>query len=187
MYTNEKNFLIHPVIVSKEKLLQMKKLLIMIVFITGWFCAGAQLKPGDIAPDFSLPGKMDSVISLSSFRGKIVLIDFWASWCGPCRAANPGLVKLYDTFKSKGFEIFGVSIDNKKTAWLNAIAKDHINYTQVNDKAGWNSPVAEKYGVEAIPTSFLVDQAGKIVAIDAGGIELENNITELLNTSASVK
>lgn len=158
----------------------MKSTIIAIVFICGAFIAKAQLHAGDMAPEISLPNTKDSVINLSSFRGKVVLIDFWAGWCGPCRATNPGVVKLHNKYKAEGFEVFGVSIDNKKSGWLNAIAQDKIKYIQVNDKAGWNSIVPEKYGVNQIPTSFLLDKSGKIAAIDLEGRNLENKIIELL-------
>ena len=140
----------------------------------------AQPKLNEAAPDISLPGVKGDAVSLASLNGKVVLIDFWASWCGPCRASIPGVVKLYKKYKSRGFEVFGVSIDSKKEDWLNAISKDKITYTQVNDAAGWSSPVAEKYGVYAIPNTFLLDKTGKIVAMNLDGIELENKIKELL-------
>ena len=140
----------------------------------------AQVAIGEMAPEFSLRNTKDKLVVLSSFRGKTVLIDFWASWCGPCRVANPGIQKLYNKYKAMEFEVLGVSIDSEKTAWIKAIKQDRILYTQVNDTAGWFSPVAEKYGVNQIPTSFLLDKAGKIVAIDLAGPELDNKIKELL-------
>lgn len=158
----------------------MKNSVITIAFIFSGFIARAQMKIGDMSPDINLPNAKDSVVSLSSFHGKVVLLDFWASWCSPCRALNPGLGKLYSKYKQKGFEIFAISIDNKKSAWLKAILQDKIKYTQVNDKAGWNSLIAEKYHVEEMPSSFLLDKEGRIVAIDLEGIDLENKIKALL-------
>ena len=140
----------------------------------------AQLRPGTMAPEISLPDTKDSVVNLSSLKGKVVLVDFWASWCGPCRAANPSVVKLYNKYKGKGFEVFGVSIDSKKTAWVKAIKQDRIKYTQVNDVAGWYSKVAETWGVDAIPASFLLDKTGKIVAFDAEGKDLDKLVNDLL-------
>jgi len=159
----------------------MKNVLIALIFIYSVHSATAQVKMETMAPEITLPNVKDSIVNLSSFKGKIVLIDFWASWCAPCRAANPGVVKLYNKYKAKGFEVFGVSIDNKKQAWVKAIAQDKIKYTQVYDKAGWYSPVAEKYGVNQIPTSFLLDRTGKVIAIDLEGKELGNKLKELLD------
>jgi peroxiredoxin len=142
--------------------------------------AGAQVSVGQMAPEIALPNAIDNVIKLSSLQGKVVLIDFWASWCGPCRASNPGVVKLYKKYKAQGFEVFGVSIDTKKAAWLKAIASDKITYTQVNDNGGWRARVTDAYGVSAIPSTFLLDKTGKIIAIDLEGKQLEKRLKELL-------
>ncbi len=158
----------------------MKNIIAIVVFMLSVSMAQAQLHVGDISPEISLPNTKDSMINLSSLRGKVVLIDFWASWCGPCRATNPAVVKLHKQYKAAGFEVFGVSIDSKKAAWIKAIAQDGIPYTQVIDLAGWNSLVAEKYGVNQLPTSFLLDKTGKIVSIDLEVKKLESKIKELL-------
>lgn len=176
----EKILQVYIIIISKEKLLQMKYVIIGLFFICTSVFAKAQVRTGDMAPEISLPDAKGSLINLSSFRGKVVLIDFWASWCGPCRGANPGVVKLYNKYKEKGFEVFGISIDVKKEAWLKAVSQDHIEFTQVNDIAGWNSMVAIKYNVNQIPTSFLIDKTGKIIAVDLEGKHLENKVKELL-------
>ena len=140
----------------------------------------AQVKVGQMAPEISLPDAKDKIIQLSSLKGKVVLIDFWASWCGPCRASNPAVVKLYNKYQSKGFEVYGVSIDEKKSAWIKAIKHDNINYIQVNDKGGWYAKVTEVYGVNEIPATFLLDKKGEIVAVNLEGKELEDKVKELL-------
>ena len=158
----------------------MKAVFFSMITLLASYVAMAQVKPGNMSPEISLPNVNDSIINLSSLKGKVVLIDFWASWCGPCRAANPSVVKLYNKLKDKGFEVFGVSIDSKKANWVKAIKQDKIKYTQVNDNGGWNSTVAATFGVNQIPTSFLLDKTGKVVAIDLEGKELENKIKMLL-------
>ena len=161
-------------------MLKMKSIMLAVVLTLVGFITNAQVKVDQIAPEISLPGVKDNAISLSSLKGKVVLIDFWASWCGPCRAAIPNVIKLYNKYNAKGFEVFGVSIDSKKADWLKAIANDKIKYTQVMDKDGWNSTVAEKYGVYSIPSTFLLDKTGKVIAIDLDGEELENKVKSLL-------
>ena len=110
----------------------------------------------------------------------MVLIDFWASWCAPCRAANPYIEKLYKKYKAKGFEVYAVSIDVKKDAWLKAIKKDKLSYLQVNENTGWYSKVAEQYYVDQIPTNFLLDKEGRIVAINLEGKALFDKVKSLV-------
>ncbi len=150
------------------------------LILMGSLFGRAQLRVGETVPEIELPGTKDSIIRLSSVNGKVVLIDFWASWCGPCRAANPYLQKLYSKYKDKGFEIFAVSLDTKSKEWLKAIKQDKLRYTQVIDNSGWRSKVAERYFVDQLPTNFLLDRTGKIVAIDLEGKELFDQVKRLV-------
>ncbi len=158
----------------------MTRSVLLLFILLSASMANAQLKIGDAAPEIELRNNKDSVIKLSSFTGKVVLIDFWASWCGPCRAANPYTQKLYNQYKAKGFEVFAVSLDVNKALWIKAVKKDRLTYTQVVDYDGWLSKVAEKYYVDALPTTFLVDRSGKIVAINLEGKELFDAVKRLV-------
>ena len=140
----------------------------------------SQLTIGQAVPDILLPGKNDSMVLLSSLRGKVVLVDFWASWCRPCRESMPGVVRLYKKYHDKGFEVYGVSLDKKKADWLKAIRQDKITFTQVNDSAGWDSMVAAKYFVDEIPTTFLLGKDGNLVAVDLDGKDLEMRLIDML-------
>ncbi|SKD06043.1 Peroxiredoxin [Chitinophaga ginsengisegetis] len=132
------------------------------------------------ADDFSQEDTKGKPVKLSSFRGKYVLVDFWASWCGPCRQENPNVVKAYNRFKDKNFTILGVSLDDNRDRWLRAIDQDGLAWTQVSDLRGWGNEVAVQYGVQSIPTNFLVDPAGKIIARNLRGEELEAKLEQLL-------
>jgi len=136
---------------------------------------------GKKAPDFTQNDPDGNPVSLSDFSGKYLLLDFWASWCGPCRQENPNLVKAYAAYKDKGFEILGVSLDNQdgKEAWLNAIKKDGLTWTQVSDLNSWNNEVARSYGVRAVPQSYLIDPQGIIVAQDLRGEALDEKLVEI--------
>ncbi|WP_316847880.1 TlpA disulfide reductase family protein [Pedobacter psychrodurus] len=133
-----------------------------------------------VKPDFTLPDRDGKNVTLSSLKGKVVLVDFWASWCAPCRKENPNLVKAYAKYHDKGFEIIGVSLDNKKDAWLKAIEADQLGWMHVSDLKGWKSDLAAEYGIKAIPTSFLVDASGKIIAKDLRGDQLDKKLESIL-------
>ena len=136
---------------------------------------------GKEAPDFTLNDTTGNPVSLSQFRGKYVLIDFWAAWCRPCRAENPNNVKLYADYKDKGFEILGVSFDNTRDAWVKAIKKDGLTWTQVSDLKGWKSAAGKLYGVNSIPHTVLLDKNGVIIAKNLRGKELREKVAELLD------
>ncbi|PLX17340.1 MAG: alkyl hydroperoxide reductase [Marinilabiliales bacterium] len=136
---------------------------------------------GVMAPEIYLPNPSGDTIALSSLRGKYVLLDFWASWCRPCRVENPNLVKSYKKYSEKGFEIYQVSLDKKKEAWVNAIESDNLDWAHVSDLKYWNSSAAQLYKVQAIPASFLLDKNGKIIAKNLRGDALEAKLSELFD------
>lgn len=141
----------------------------------------ARLGEGGEAPEIALPDQNGNVIKLSSLRGKVVLIDFWASWCGPCRMENPNVVRVYKQYKDKGFEILGVSLDRDKQAWLDAIAKDGLTWKHVSDLKYWQSEAAKTYNVTGIPLTVLIDKDGKIIAKNLRGPALEAKLKQLFN------
>jgi peroxiredoxin len=141
----------------------------------------SKLKIGSQIPDINLPSPNGSNIALSSLRGKYVLVDFWASWCKPCRMENPNIVTEYNKYKSQGFTIYGVSLDREKIAWTDAIAADKLDWPHVSDLSFWNSEVVPQFGIEGIPFSILVDKEGKIVAKNLRGPALGLKLAEIFN------
>lgn len=134
---------------------------------------------GGTAPDFAQQTPEGKDLKLSALRGKVVLIDFWASWCGPCRRENPNVVRVYNQYKDKGFEILGVSLDSAKDRWVQAIEQDGLTWMHVSDLKGWQNEVAQVYGVRAIPQTVLLDAEGKIIARNLRGPSLEEKLAEL--------
>ncbi|MBC3784426.1 TlpA disulfide reductase family protein [Spirosoma utsteinense] len=137
---------------------------------------------GSAAPEITLSDTTGNAVALSSLRGKYVLVDFWASWCGPCRAENPNVVRMYNKYKDKGFTIYSVSLDKTKTEWQRAIRNDNLPWTHVSDLKFWQSAAAQQYGVQAIPATFLLDKEGKIIAKNLRGEALEQKLEEILKS-----
>jgi peroxiredoxin len=142
--------------------------------------AAKKTRIGSMAPDFTLPDTSGTNVSLSSFKGKYVLIDFWAAWCGPCMKEMPNVIKLYNDFHPKGLEIMGVSLDKTRDAWLGAIKSKKLPWIQVSDVKFWQSMVVPLYNVSAIPYTVLIDKEGRIIAKNLRGEELYKKVNELL-------
>ena len=138
-------------------------------------------------PDFAAKDTAGKIVNLSSFRGKYVLVDFWASWCAPCRKENPNVVEAYNKYHDKGFEIVSISLDTKKEAWLNAIRMDGLAWKHVSDLKGWESGLVKEYGVTVVPTSFLIDRDGKVIANNLRGEALQKKMAQLFLSSVQAK
>lgn len=136
----------------------------------------------NVAPEIAMKNPAGKIIKLSSLKGKVVLIDFWASWCGPCRKENPNVVRLYNQYKDKGFTVFSVSLDQEAESWKKAIAADGLIWpNHVSDLLGWNTPMTKLYGFQGIPHTVLIDREGKIIATGLRGESLEQKLKEILS------
>ncbi|HWR32771.1 MAG TPA: TlpA disulfide reductase family protein [Chitinophagaceae bacterium] len=156
---------------------------IFLIFILFFISPGIKAQTigqGKEVPEIALPAVNGDTLRLSSLKGKVVLLDFWASWCGPCRTSNKKVAKIYSKYKSKGFEIFAVSIDADKNDWIKAIRQDKVNWLQVNDPGDWNAKIVAQWNIYGIPTSYLINKEGKLIAMDLEEKELEKRLKEML-------
>lgn len=159
----------------------MKPVIILVAFLSFFSVVNAQPPVGGKAPEISLPNAKGEVISLSSLKGKVVLLDFWASWCGPCRQNNRKMTSLYKQYKDKGLEVYAVSIDGNKNAWSKAVEQDKTDWLQVIDvKAERGNELTQTWNLQYIPSTFLIDKEGKILAVGPEKDELEKWLKKLL-------
>jgi len=171
-------------------MLKMKYLLILLLTCT-LSAAHAQLQKGDMAPEIVLNDINGNELKLSSLKGKVVLIDFWAAWCKPCRKENPEIVRMYNKYKDEsfdngeGFTVLSVSLDKKLEHWQRAINKDGLIWaSHVSDLKGWRSAAAKAYGISAIPQSYLIDGDGEIIALNPRGERLEKELKKIADSSS---
>jgi peroxiredoxin len=156
----------------------MKRIILaLLVIASSYTCLSAQPPVGTKVPEIALPGATGETVKLSSLKGKVVLIDFWASWCGPCRRSMPGLKAVYKKYKDKGLEIYGISLDDNKAAWDKAVKEDGTPWLHVIDREGG---IARQWGIQYIPTSFLLDKEGKLIAVNSEKDALEKLLKQLL-------
>lgn len=162
--------------------MRYKKFIPVIALLFAGFISSAQEKANIADPrlHIKLPDVKGDSVALASLKGKVVLLDFWASWCMPCRAANKKLVKIYDKYKAQGFEIYSVSVDDEKRDWVKAIAKDKITWLQVNDPKTWGAQSAVNWNISVLPTTFLINKKGDVVVVDPEEKKLETAIKDLL-------
>jgi peroxiredoxin len=159
----------------------MRKFLIVIFFFAIVTSVSAQPPVGSKAPDISLPNGKGDIVKLSSLKGKVVLLDFWASWCGPCRQNNRKMTALYKQYKDKGLEVYAVSIDGNRNAWSNAVQQDKTDWLQVIDvKAERGNELTQTWNLQYIPSTFLIDKEGTIIAAGPQKDELEKWLKKLL-------
>ena len=144
----------------------MKKIILFLTVLATISAANAQLKLGDKLPAIELKDTKNKPVSLNAFAGKVILVDFWASWCGPCRKANKSLVPFYKKYSTQNFEAISISVDTDKSKWLKTVIKDRLVHQQLIDPNGFDAASAILFGVEALPTTYLFNTAGKLVAID---------------------
>ena len=141
---------------------------------------------GYMAPDFLKNDMEGKIIQLSNLRGKYIFIDFWASWCTPCRADNPNIIKAYNDFKDQGIQVLGISLDKDKAAWLKAVKEDGLSYTQILDEVVGGQRIADKYAIKAIPQNFLIDPSGKIIARNLRGTDLERELRNIYKSKSDL-
>jgi len=163
----------------RQKALLPMRVALLLLCATLAATAGAQPVPGVRAPEIRLSDMEGKPFLLSKLKGQVVLVDFWASWCMPCRVANPALVRLYKDFGPKGLQVVGVSVDEDRQAWVRAVKADKLSWTQLIDQRSANSAAAA-YGVQYIPNAFLIDRKGIVRAVDAKGRKLEALVGQLL-------
>jgi peroxiredoxin len=149
-------------------------------YISQQIVEGRKNPIGRELPDFSQPDTAGKPVSLSSLKGKYVLVDFWASWCGPCRQENPNVVNVFNKYKDKNFTVLGVSLDKSRKPWIDAIAADQLTWTHISDLKGWQNSVAMQFQIQSIPQNFLIDPSGKVIAKNLRGEALEQKISSLI-------